>query len=220
MLRPAVAAVCLALLLSLRTSAVPAGDFQPEEGFASLFDGKTFKGWEGNLKMFRVEDGAIVAGTHKAPIPNNEFLCTTKKYRNFELRLQVRMIGKGQNAGVQFRSERIPNHHEVIGYQADIGVIGDNHLIWGALYDESRRRKFLVEGDQARLKEAVKPDGWNDVIVRAEGPKLLIKVAGVTTCDYTEQDAGIADTGVIALQIHGGGPAEASYRHIRIKELP
>ena len=36
-----------------------------EAGFTSLFDGQTFKGWEGNEKRFRIEDGAIVGGTLK-----------------------------------------------------------------------------------------------------------------------------------------------------------
>jgi hypothetical protein len=35
------------------------------EGFTPLFDGKTLTGWEGNEKMFRIEDGAIVGGNRK-----------------------------------------------------------------------------------------------------------------------------------------------------------
>ena len=45
---------------------------------------------------------------------------------------------------MQFRTKRIPKHHEVIGYQADIG-----QGYWGALYDESRRNKVL---GQARAR--------------------------------------------------------------------
>ena len=62
------------------------------EGFTSLFDGKSLDGWEGNEKMFRVEDGCIVGGNLKERIPHNEFLCTTKEYENFELRAE----GKGR----------------------------------------------------------------------------------------------------------------------------
>jgi len=196
-----------------------AADKKLEAGFVSIFDGKTLDGWEGNLKMFRVADGAIVAGTQEKRIPNNEFLCTKRRYGDFELRLQAKLEGKGKNAGIQFRSERIPNHHEVIGFQADIGAMKDNELIWGALYDESRRRKFLVVGDQAELKKAVKPDGWNDFVIRCEGTRIQIKVNGYLAVDYVEKDADIADSGIIGVQIHSGEPAEASYRKIRIKEL-
>ena len=52
-----------------------------EVGFVALFDGKSLAGWEGDPKSFRVEDGAIVAGTLKERIPRNEFLCTKKEYR-------------------------------------------------------------------------------------------------------------------------------------------
>lgn len=210
---------CLCALPVAATHNSDAADKKLEPGFVSIFDGKTLEGWEGNLKMFRVDEGAIVAGTQQKRIPNNEFLCTKKRYGDFELRLQAKLEGKGTNAGIQFRSERIPNHHEVIGFQADIGVMKGNELIWGALYDESRRRKFLVVGDQAKLKKAVKPDGWNDFVIRCEGPRIQIKVNGYLAADYVEKDADIADSGIIGLQIHSGEPAEASYRKIRIKEL-
>ena len=206
-------------LLILTTTCVSLATADDEAGFTSLFDGKTLKGWEGYLKMFRVEDGAIVAGTMKQRIPNNEFLCTEREYSDFELRLQTKLVGKGANAGIQVRSKRIPNHHEVIGYQADMGVMGDGRLIWGNLYDESRRRKFLTEGDQAKLKKAVKLDGWNDFIIRCKGRHVTISVNGVVVTDYEEKDDDIANTGIIGLQIHSGPPSEASYRKIWIREL-
>ncbi len=87
-----------------------------------LFDGKSLKGWEGNEKSFRIEEGAIVGGTLKEKIPRNEFLATEKEYGDFELRLKFKLLGgEKANAGVQIRSQRIPNHHEMIGYQADMG---------------------------------------------------------------------------------------------------
>ena len=104
----------------------------------SIFNGKTLDGWEGNLKIFRVQDGAIVGGSMNEKVVRNEFLCTTRPYGDFELRLKFKLLGQGANAGVQFCTKRIPNHHEVAGYQADMG---DGW--WGALYDESRRKKIL-----------------------------------------------------------------------------
>jgi hypothetical protein len=94
-----------------------------------------------------------------------------------------------------------------------------DELIWGALYDESRRRKFLVVGDQDKLKKAVKTDGWNNFVIRCEGQRIRIYVNDLLVSDYTEKDKDIPASGIIGLQIHGGPPAEASYRNIRIKEL-
>jgi hypothetical protein len=189
-----------------------------EEGFSPLFDGKTLAGWEGNEKMFRVEDGALVAGSQNEKIPHNEFLCTKEEFGDFELRLEARLVGKGDNAGVQFRSQRIPNHFEVSGYQCDIGQM-QGKPIWGWLYDESRRKKFLVEADAEKLAKVAKPDEWNELVIRCQGPRVQIWVNGHQTVDFIEKEEVIARTGIIGLQIHGGEPAEASYRKIRIKTL-
>jgi poly-gamma-glutamate synthesis protein (capsule biosynthesis protein) len=200
------------------TSSAFTSEIVVEPGFVSLFDGKTLDGWEGNLKMFRVEDGAIVAGSFVEQIPRNEFLCSKKEYGDFELRLQARLRGDGKNAGVQFRSQRILGHHEVRGYQCDMGLMQDKP-IWGWLYDESRRNKFLAEPDAVKLKEVVKATSWNDLVIRCTGPHIEMWVNGLKTVDYTEADAAIARRGIIGLQIHGGPPAEASYRNIRIQRL-
>ena len=179
---------------------------------APLFDGRTFSGGEGNLKMFRIEDGAIVGGTFADKIPRNEFLCTTQTYGDFELRLRVKLLGGDKaNAGVQFRTARIPNHHEVSGYQADMGTGW-----WGALYDESRRNKVLLGPDQSKMKEVVKTDEWNDYVIRAEGKHVQLWLNGVQTVDYTEQDPAIAASGVICVQIHSGPPSEAWYKDITL----
>lgn len=191
---------------------------EKEEGFTPLFDGKSFEGWEGNLKHFRVEEGAIVAGSLKQPIPRNEFLCTKQSYGDFELRVKAKLVGEGNNAGIQIRSERIPNHHEMIGYQCDMGR-AFGRSIWGALYDESRRRKILAEGEQTKVLKAFKKNDWNEFRVRCEGPRIQIWLNGVQTVDYTERDKKIKLTGRIGLQIHSGKPAEAWYKDVRIKPL-
>lgn len=188
------------------------------EGFRPLFDGKTLAGWEGDEKVFRVQNGAIVAGSLEEKIPHNEFLGSTEEFGDFELRLKARLVGKGQNAGIQFRSQRIPDHFEMIGYQCDMGT-GQGQPIWGALYDESRRRKFLAEPDTEKLSGVLKPDDWNDLVIRCEGPRIQIWVNGVQTVDYTETDDKIPRRGRFGLQIHGGEPAEAAYKDIRIKIL-
>jgi hypothetical protein len=189
-----------------------------EAGFTPLFDGKTLAGWEGNAKTFRVEDGAIVAGSLQEKIAHNEFLCTREQFGDFELRLEAKLVGQGKNAGIQFRSQRVKDHFEVSGYQCDMGVMQEKP-IWGCLYDESRRRKFLAEADADALAKVVKADDWNQIVIRCEGPRVQIWVNGLQTVDYKETDDQVARRGIIGLQIHGGEPAEASYRNIRIKKL-
>lgn len=189
-----------------------------ESGFEPLFDGKTFDGWEGNLKSFRIEEATIVGGTLKEKIPQNEFLTTKREFGDFELRLQAKLTGEGANAGVQFRTKRIPNHHEVIGYQCDMGHM-EGRSIWGSLYDESRRRKFLAHGDKADVEKAFKPGEWNDFVIRCEGARVQLWLNGVKTVDYREEDKQVEPKGVIAVQIHSGPPSEAAYRKIRIKRL-
>jgi len=202
-------AACLVFTAAAATAA--------EEGFVPLFDGKTFAGWEGDTaKTFRIEDGAIVGGTLKKPVPHNEFLCTTKSYTNFILRAECKLIGVA-NGGIQFRSQRVPNHYEVSGFQADMDT-GPDGGFWGSLYDESRRNRALVAPDKALLRTVVKP-GWNHYEIRCEGPRVRLFLNGVQTVDYTERDAKIPRRGIIGLQIHGGGPSEAWYKELRIKEL-
>jgi hypothetical protein len=181
----------------------------------ALFDGKTFDGWEGNLAVFRIEDGAIVGGSLKQKIVRNEFLCTTRAFGDFELRLKFKLLGgESANAGVQFRTKRIPNNHEVIGYQADMGSGW-----WGALYDESRRKKVLKGPDSAKMKALVKAGDWNEYAIRAEGRRIQLWINGVQTVDYTEGDPSVESRGLICTQIHAGPPSEAWYKDITIREL-
>ena len=203
------------LCLAFAMTSVALGDEKGE--FSQLFDGKTFAGWEGNLSMFRIVDGAIVAGNLKEAIPHNDFLCTKEKFEDFELRLKAKLIGDGDNAGIQFRSKRQADHHEVIGYQCDMGSAFDGK-VWGALYDESRRRKMLAEPDQAQLLRVLKEGDWNQFVVRCEGKRIRIWLNDLLTVDYQEKE-DVATTGIIGLQIHGGKPAEAWYKDIQIKRL-
>jgi HEAT repeat protein len=184
-----------------------------------LFDGRTFQGWEGDTaKTFRIEDGAIVGGTLKERVPHNAFLCTTKSYTNFVLRAECKLVGSNANGGIQFRSQRVPNHYEVSGFQADMDT-GPDGGYWGSLYDESRRNRALVAPDKALLRKIVKP-GWNQYEIRCEGARIRLLLNGVQTVDYTERDVKIPQSGIIGLQIHGGDPSEAWYRNIVIEELP
>jgi len=208
-MRPAAIACVVLLCASLALGASPPA----EEGFVPLFNGKDLTGWEGNPKLWVVEEGMLVG---RSPgIRHNDFLATTRAFGNFVLRFQVRLVGGKGNSGVQFRSKRVPKSHEVSGYQADIG-----RGWWGTLYDESRRNRPLARPDRKALAKALKPTGWNDYEVRAVGPQIALSINGATLVEYTERDPAIAPAGIIAPQLHSGGPLEIQFRNIRIRELP
>ncbi len=184
----------------------------------SLFDGKSFAGWEcDTTNVWRIRDGAIVGGSLKGN-PRNEFLATRKTYKNFHLRLDYKLVGTEGfvNSGVQFRSKRIANPpNEMSGFQADIGA-GYS----GCLYDESRRRKMLATADKNFVARLEKTNDWNSYEIVANGAQILLFLNGQRTAIWVEREPNIDDTGVIALQIHGNCKAEISFRNIRIEELP
>lgn len=187
-----------------------------------LFNGKTFAGWEGNKDMWRIEKGAFVGGSLQSDIPNNEFLCTQMQFEDFELRLKAKMVFASReavsNGGIQFRTKRIPNHHEVIGYQCDMGENQEGPL-WGFLYDESRRNRFLAKADVVAVEQVVKKDDWNDFIIRAEGDRIQIWLNGFKTVDFMETDNSIVRSGIICVQIHSGPPAESWFKDMEIRSL-
>jgi len=184
-----------------------------------LFDGKTFSGWEGDtLRTWRISDGALVGGSLDETVPHNEFIATTKPYKNFILRLNFKLSGSEGfiNTGVQFHSKRVANPpYEMTGYQADLG---DGY--WACLYDETRRDRVLAHADSNLVKSVLKKNDWNAYEVHAENGRIRIRLNGKQTVDYTEADAAIPQEGLIALQIHGGGKAEVRFKDIYLTPLP
>jgi hypothetical protein len=206
------------LLLLMVTSFVP-WFRQPKPQQVPLFDGKTFKGWQGDtLHTWRIHQGALVGGSLQATVPHNEFLSTTKSYANFVLKLKFKLTGREGfvNGGVQFHSRRIANPpYEMQGYQADLGK-----GYWASLYDESRRNKVLAMADTAAVRRLLRPNDWNDYEIHSQGRRIRILLNGKQTVDYTEQDPTIPQSGLIALQVHGGGKTEVFYKDIMLQELP
>jgi len=202
--------VCMLAVTGLTTS-----HFQKA---TPLFDGRSFRGWEGDtIKTWRIENGSIVGGSLQEMVPRNNFLCTRRSYSNFILRLKFKLIGNSGfvNAGVQFRSQRLTDPaHEMIGYQADIGP-----KYWGSLYDESRRNKTLVLPDSVKMDRLVRKNDWNDFEIRCDNRHIKLFLNGEPTVDYIESDQSLPQSGLIGLQIHGGGKAEVYYKDLMLTEL-
>lgn len=184
----------------------------------SLFDGYTFNGWEGDtLNTWRIEDNMIIGGSLIKNVPENNFLCTRRSYRNFILKFKIKLVGYEGfiNAGLQFRSVRATNpSNEMIGYQADWGK-----EYWASLYDESRRNKTLASPDSAKVLTWIKQNDWNDYVILANNNRIRLFINGHKSVDYLESDISIPLSGLIGLQIHGGGKAKVYFKELYIKEL-
>ncbi len=186
-----------------------------------LFDGATLAGWETpSPELWKIEDGALTGGDGTTRVPHNDFLCTKGSYGNFILRLKIKLTGDPKtgliNSGIQIRTARRPGHFEVSGYQCDYGEPD----WWGAIYDEGRRDKLMAKSDMKALDPVLKRGDWNEYVIRADGPRIQTWINGAQGVDYTEADPGIAPSGIIGIQVHGGGNAKVQVKDVTIEELP
>src|SRR6476659_8213718 len=80
-------------------------DFNDHEGYVALFDGVSLKGWDGNPKFWRVEDGAIVGESTPAnPSGNSYIVYRNLEAKDFTLKFEIKVEGDG-GSGLQYRSK-------------------------------------------------------------------------------------------------------------------
>jgi hypothetical protein len=73
--------------------------------YVALFDGVSLKGWEGNPKFWRVENGAIVGESTPAnPSGNSYLVYRGLEAKDFTLKFEVKVEGSG-GTGIQYRSK-------------------------------------------------------------------------------------------------------------------
>ncbi len=201
---------CLALLsLMVLWTGVPAT--RADDSTKEFFNGKDLTGWEGLMKYWSVKDGAIIGQTLENP-GHNTFLCSTKKYKDFELRFKVRLRdGKG-NSGVQIRSEILDRaKFTVKGPQADMAK-----GFWGSLYGEQFGGMMKAASPEV-VKKAVKETDFNDYYIKVVGKHVTIKINGETTVDGDFEK--MPAEGIIAWQLHQGPPMEVIFKDIEFKNL-
>lgn len=207
-----------------------------------LFDGESLQGWvkRGGKARFAVVDGMIVGRT--AANSPNTFLCTEKRFTNFELTVAFR-CDRALNSGVQFRSncfatptsyalangksQSIPAGR-VHGYQFEIDPDRPERMWAGGIYDEARRAWLYpgpAGGEEAQFtqqgKALFQPDTWNSLRVVCRGDHIQTWLNGEKRSDF--HDDATAE-GFIALQVHGVGdredPLEVRFRKLILTPLP
>jgi len=188
-----------------------------DEGWVTLFDGKTTAGWvqRGGKAVYAVEDGALVGRT-VLDTPNS-FLCPPKEYADFVLEFEV-WVDPKLNSGVQVRSASRPDYRNgvVHGYQIEIDP---SERAWsGGIYDEQRRGWLVNPKDDPAARKAFKVGEWNRYRVEAAGDRLRTWVNDVPVSDLVD---GMARSGFIGFQVHQAKEAglAVKWRSIRLKEL-
>jgi hypothetical protein len=173
--------------------------------------------WEGLPQFWKIERDQVVGKAEKDP-GFNTFFCSKKKYKDFEMSFQARLVGGKGNSGVQIRSTVVDMKKFVVaGPQADMGA-----QYWGSLYGERFDNKGKIGGGHMMKasdfkKLNVKADDFNDYSIKCVGKKVTIKVNGQIAVDQ-EFDI-LPEEGIIAFQLHAGGPMEADFTNITFKEL-
>ena len=207
-----------------------------------IFNGKDLTGWDGDPRLWSVNDGVLRGETTKEePAKGNTFIIWTGgTMADFELRLSVR-CNATNNSGIQYRSKHITegkvnNPWVVRGYQHEIRNQNILPSVSGFIYDEGGRRGRaclvgekatwepegkkvvgkLIDGDE--YKALFKLDDWNDIIIIAEGTHIQHYLNDRLILDFTDNDPKQALlSGILALQLHGGAPMWVEFKDIRIK---
>src|SRR3546814_20939065 len=81
-------------------------DFNDHEGYISIFDGQTLKGWDGNPKFWRVEDGSLVGESNpENPSGNNYIVNRDLAAKAFTLKFEVKVYGS-EGTGMRSKERR------------------------------------------------------------------------------------------------------------------
>jgi hypothetical protein len=210
-----------------------------EPGFQPIFDGSTLKGWEGDPKYWRAENGVLVGEiTPETVIKSNTFIIWRGgRPRDFELKLDYRITPAG-NSGINYRSASVPdtvtpgNKFALRGYQFDLDgakrYVGNNYEEKGRLFMAVRGQVTRIVGGRPPVVLStfgestdlanVATDDWNAAHLVIRGNTLMHFLNGRLMSVTVDDDAPNRPAdGLIGVQVHVGPPMKVEYRNIRLK---
>ncbi len=190
------------------------------DDWATLFDGKTLKGWKPSRDntQFAIVDGVIV-GTSS---DQTQFLHTVETYGDFELELEVKLHDTDLNSGIQLRTQLTRTNDggtarpSIHGPQVDLGkspgrsghIFNQGNGAWITPADDLARNELMVKGE------------WNKLRVLAVGPRIQTWINGKQVADVTDDEAYAKyPAGVIALQVHGVKNSPEKERHVSFRSI-
>jgi len=187
---------------------------QTEEGFVSLFDGKTFNGWKmavENTNTWKIEDGALVTRGERCHL---FYVGDEKPFRNFELKVDV-MTETNSNGGIYFHTAYQERGWPTAGFESQVNV---SHSDWnktGSLYD-------VVNLGNTPAKD----NAWWTQHITVKDNKVTVRINDIVVLEYTEPAGAQAakpftrklNEGTFALQAHDP-KSVVRFKNIRVKRL-
>jgi hypothetical protein len=191
--------------------AATAGAQTAERPWVTVFNGKDLSGWVAvGQEKWSVENGSIHGVTATT---GYGYLRTEKKYKDFELAVRFRCEAGG-NSGVFFHTDFIAGTADVSqGLQFEIDPGLNNHT--GGIYGDGRE---WIVWPAPENEAVVRPDDWNEYIVKVVGNRYMARLNGVQVMDFTDPKPKSFD-GYIALQLHSGGGGNMRFKDIAIRDL-
>lgn len=185
-----------------------------EQGFVSLFDGKTFDGWKKateNPNTWRIEDGAFVTRGERCHL---FYVGDEKPFKNFELKVDV-MTEPNSNGGIYFHTRYQETGWPKYGFECQVNVTHSDWKKTGSLYD-------VVNLASTPAKD----NAWWTQHITVKDGKVTVRINGQIVLEYTEPkgaQAGDAFTrklaeGTFALQAHDP-KSVVRFKNIRVKRL-
>jgi hypothetical protein len=192
---------------------------EANEGFVSLFDGKTLDGWQGSVQGYAPENGVMVCKKE-----GGGMLFTAKEYADFVFRFEFK-LEPGANNGVGIRTP-LQGNPAYVGME--IQILDDGHDMYkGWLKDYQCHGS--IYGVVPAKRGHLKPVGeWNSEEISCKGRQVKITLNGTVIVDADldkvpdptpdhQQHPGLKrDKGYIGWLGHG---SRIEFRNIRIKEL-
>ncbi len=145
-----------------------------DEGFTTLFDGTSLKGWAGAVENYEVADGAIRCKPGKGGV-----LHTEKEYGDFVARVEFRLPAGGNNGlAIRYPGQGDPAYTGMCELQ-----ILDNDAEQYAKLDP-RQYHGSAYGMIAAKRGYLRPTGqWNFQEVTVKGSKIRVELNGSVILD-------------------------------------
>jgi hypothetical protein len=210
-----------------------------KDGFVSIFDGRTLKGWKAlpaeTAPAWTVRDGMIVGDGDKG---RGYLTFENGEIADLEIKLSYRFPGKG-NSGISIRARKDKTgKRHFQAYHADFGHVGIGRRVLGAwdFHTPGRKEHACFRGDRlvidekdgpkvtkienAVTKDDIKKGQWNTVHVIAKGNTFKFFINGKLSSEFTEHLPAEKrlDKGMIQLQLHDPGMI-VHFKDIRLKIL-